>query len=264
MYKLSIITICYNEPDIEKTCSSIVNQSWQDFEWIVIDGGSNKKTLEVFEKYKHRINKFISEPDKGIYNAMNKGTELACGEYLNYMNGGDYFYDNDVLKDVINNNWLDTDIVFGNEYFIKSKNKGHLYISPDYITSEYLIKSSLRHQSSFFKSDLFKKYGLYDEKFKVVSDWERSICFFKNNCKFKHIPRTIASYNFNGVSALTNYKDEKQEVLKKYFTQKEIQNALSRNTFFENIFSIKNSYDKLHKIITLLGIQLKFRRNKAL
>ena len=69
MNKVTIITICYNEPNLEQTCESIVNQTWQDFEWIVIDGGSNKETLDVFEKYKHRIDKFVSEPDNGIYNA---------------------------------------------------------------------------------------------------------------------------------------------------------------------------------------------------
>ena len=97
-YKLSIITICYNEPNIEKTCESIINQTWQDFEWIVIDGGSTDGTLEILNKYKTRINKLISEPDKGIYNALNKGIKFAKGEWLNFMNGGDRFCDNLVLE----------------------------------------------------------------------------------------------------------------------------------------------------------------------
>ena len=94
MKKLSIITICYNEPNLEETCKSIVNQTWQDFEWIVVDGGSNEETQKIWDKYKYRIDKFISEPDNGRYNAMNKGIAQAHGEFLNFMNSGDFFYNN--------------------------------------------------------------------------------------------------------------------------------------------------------------------------
>ena len=103
MPKVSIITICYNEPDLEKTCESIVNQTWQDFEWIVVDGGSNQETIDIFEKYKARIDEFISESDNVRYNAMNKGIKLAQGEYLNFLNAGDYYFYNDALKDVFEN-----------------------------------------------------------------------------------------------------------------------------------------------------------------
>lgn len=85
MKKLSIITICLNEPNVEKTCESIVKQTWRDFEWIVIDGGSNADTLAIFEKYKGRIDKFISEPDEGIYDACNKGIKLASDEFVEWL-----------------------------------------------------------------------------------------------------------------------------------------------------------------------------------
>lgn len=98
MKKLSIITICYNEPHVEDTCKSIVNQTWQNFEWIVIDGKSNEETLNIFEKYRYRIDTFISEPDKGIYNAYNKGIKLARGEYVQFLNAGDSFYSHDALN----------------------------------------------------------------------------------------------------------------------------------------------------------------------
>ena len=112
MKKLSIITINYNEPNLKKTCESIVNQSWQDFEWIVIDGGSNEKNLAIFEQYKHRIDKFISEPDNGIYDAYNKGINLATGEYLNFMNAGDCFYSDKILERFIAQN-SKADILYG-------------------------------------------------------------------------------------------------------------------------------------------------------
>ena len=88
---LTIITVCRNEPNIERTCESIVSQTWQDFEWIVVDGASTDGTLDILEKYKDRIDVFVSEPDTGIFNAMNKGIRLAHGEFLNFMNGGDEF-----------------------------------------------------------------------------------------------------------------------------------------------------------------------------
>ncbi len=109
--KLSIITICYNDPNLERTCESIINQTWQDFEWIVIDGGSNEETQKIWDKYKYRIDKFVSEPDTGVYNAMNKGIRLSEGRYLNFMNSGDAYCNNEILEGIfINKNW-NTDII---------------------------------------------------------------------------------------------------------------------------------------------------------
>ena len=100
MQKLSVITICYNDINIERTCESIVNQSWQDFEWIVIDGGSKKEIIDIINTYKSRINTFISDPDHGVYNAYNKGLNLAQGEFANFLNSGDNYRDSNVLKNI--------------------------------------------------------------------------------------------------------------------------------------------------------------------
>lgn len=101
MYKkptLSIITVCLNEPLLQRTCESIVNQTFQNFEWIVIDGGSNEATLNIFERYKYRINYFVSESDGGIYFGMNKGIQQAHGTWLNFMNAGDLFINYNILN----------------------------------------------------------------------------------------------------------------------------------------------------------------------
>ena len=95
--KLSVITVCYNEKEIERTCRSIAGQKCQNFEWIVIDGGSTDGTLEILQRYKGRIDKLVSEPDKGVFDAMNKGIKLAHGEWLNFMNGGDLFANDEVV-----------------------------------------------------------------------------------------------------------------------------------------------------------------------
>ena len=102
MPKISIITICYNEDRVEDTCKSVIAQTFKDYEWIFIDGGSNEKYLEIHDKYKSYMSVFISEKDSGIYNAMNKGLSFATGEFVVFMNAGDCFYDEteNILKDV--------------------------------------------------------------------------------------------------------------------------------------------------------------------
>ena len=220
MPKLSVITVCYNEPNLEKTCESIVNQTWQDFEWIVIDGGSNQETQKIWDKYKYRIDKFVSEDDNGVYDAMNKGN------YLSKM--------------------------------------------PQIVDKNFLIYSTIRHQSSFIKKQLFDKFGLYETKYTIVSDWKKWIIFLTNGITFKYIPQTIALYDTKGRSFTKEFQNlhdkERQEVLKEYFSEREIKSAFEEYTdkfnFLEKFFSIKNSKISYHKIITFLGIHLKIKRSR--
>jgi glycosyltransferase involved in cell wall biosynthesis len=265
--KLSIITICYNEPDLEKTCQSIVNQTWQDFEWIVIDGGSNKEILNIFEKYQYRINKFISESDNGIYNAMNKGIKLANGEYLLFMNAGDEFHSLNVL-DSVSKIKMTKDIVYGDSIMIKDKNKQFLNTPPDILTSDFWIIENINQQSMFIKKGLFEKYGFFDESYKILADYERWINFINfNKCSYQHLNLIIANYDFNGISSSsktsTLRQAEYERFIHQYFSKKEIELALSRikqkYSFLEQIFSIKNSCKKIYKIITILGIHIKIK-----
>lgn len=266
--KLSIITICYNEPNLEKTCESIVNQTWQDFEWIVIDGGSNEETQKIWNKYKYRIDKFISEPDNGIYNAMNKGIKIATGEYLNFLNAGDYYNDSNVLK-YVTKNCLKIDIEYLNLKVINPDNITKIYTYPKVIDKNFLITYSLPHPSSFIKKALFDKYGLYDEEYIIISDWKKWIEFiYIHKCSYKHINHTCSVFNINGISSINNELSckERNEVLSKYFTQEEIELAYKLQkinyTFLEQIFSIKNSFDKKKKIITILGIHIVIIKRK--
>lgn len=221
---LSIITICYNIKDeIERTCESIVNQTWQDFEWIVVDGGSTDGTVEILKKYQNRINILISEPDKGIYNAMNKGIKLAHAEWLNFMNGGDSFAANDVLGKVFKDKIYDADILYGWQYYAKSK---ILRKFIPHLTLEWMCGNGLGHQAMFIRKSCFTKFGLYDESFKIAEDHGRNICFKKNGCIFKYLPFEVAWFAEDGVSSDGSKRDifveEQCRICKKYYTPEDV------------------------------------------
>lgn len=271
MPKVSIITICYNEPNLEKTCESIVNQTYQDFEWIVVDGGSNQETLAVFEKYKHRIDTFISEKDNGRYDAMNKGIRLAKGEYLQFLNAGDYYSHEDILSQVVAGG-LDKDLVYG-DLITTDGWKVKFVPIPKEIDFRYLYLASIAHPSTFIKKELFEKYGLYDESYKIVSDWEKWIVFILlNHCSYKHVDVAVSVYNLDGISS--KYLDlnakERDQVLRKYFSAEQLEKIKKQiekegapkmtDTFAERLFSIKNNPSKTRMIITILGIKFKMRR----
>ena len=202
---LSIITICYNEKQIERTCKSIVEQTWQDFEWIVVDGGSTDGTLDILKKYKDRIDILISEPDKGIYNAQNKGIKLAHGQYLNFMNGGDAFFNSTVLEKVFKDKTQTADVLYGK----CCAADGVRYLVVDYpkkLDVTYWLNHTLNHQSSFIKKELFDRYGLYDETYKIVADKEKFVLFFQKRCFFEYVPEIIAFYDLTGLSARNQIK----------------------------------------------------------
>lgn len=154
--KFSIITINYNNKEgLRKTIESVVGQSFRDFEYIIIDGGSTDGSIEVIKEYAGKVDYWVSEPDKGIYHAMNKGVLQAHGEYLNFMNSGDEFYNNGVLQEVAPS--LDSDIVVGK---IVHGTEVWGFHKED-ITLMDLIRGTVLHQASFFRKELFdeNRYG---------------------------------------------------------------------------------------------------------
>lgn len=202
MKKFSIITVNYNNCEgLRKTIESVVNQTYKDFEYIIIDGGSTDGSVDVIREYAGRIDYWVSEPDKGIYNAMNKGILKATGEYLNFMNSGDCFYDNEVLNDFSK---YGEDVVLG-KYKKESCEfgLGHVY---DDVTMIDLCKGSFNHQSAFMRRILFEN-NLYDEHYKIVSDWKFfiDVLIFKN-CSFRNVNRIVVSYDMTGISSLSKEK----------------------------------------------------------
>lgn len=245
--KISIITICYNEPNVRLTCESVVNQTWQDFEWIVIDGASNKKTLDILEKYKHRMDYYCSENDSGVYNAMNKALRIAEGEYILFLNAGDYLCNKSTLKEILAHSF-DKDIISCNELHIQKDETIQRCYAPEFVDKKFLITNTLRHQATFIKKNLFDKYGLYSEGLKVASDYEKWIVFLLvNSCSYKRIDVDCDVFDPNGLSSNKNKKNqiihekERKQILATYFTQKEIDTAVLGNVKYslkEKLFSI--------------------------
>lgn len=218
MKKFSVITINYNNCDgLRKTIESVVNQTYTDFEYIVIDGGSTDGSVEVMREYSDRIDYWISEPDKGIYNAMNKGILKATGEYLNFMNSGDCFHSFDVLKEIAAQKYS-ADIITGRRM---NADKSLMMIDSggEGVTMSLFYIRTLGHQSSFIRKELLDKHP-YDESFKIVSDWKFFIeALIFDNCSFQFTDIIVADMDLEGISS-TNPElslQERTKVLESMF-----------------------------------------------
>lgn len=192
---ISVITINYNNDDgLRKTIDSVVNQKYDDYEYIIIDGGSTDDSVEIIKDYADRIAYWVSEPDKGIYNAMNKGIDVANGDYCIFMNSGDAFCDTRTIESVVALG-LNADIICGNTIM------PHRQEPPKDITFSSLYSGSLCHQCAFIRTELMKKYK-YDEKYKIVSDRKFFVqALILDNCSYKTVDVDIVEYDINGFSA---------------------------------------------------------------
>jgi glycosyltransferase involved in cell wall biosynthesis len=197
--KVSIITINLNNSrGLKKTISSVINQSFNNYEFLIIDGGSKDDSIEVIIENKEKITYWLSEPDSGIYNAMNKGIKKAKGEFCFFLNSGDYLYSNDTLEKVFTS-YTDSEILYG-DVILSSIGKKAIQRHPDNLSFFDFYTGGICHQSAFIKRSLFQKYGYYNESFKIVSDWE----FFLNTIilsttTVKHKSQIISVFDMNGV-----------------------------------------------------------------
>lgn len=215
--KYSIITVNFNNKEgLRKTIESVIHQTFHDFEFIVIDGGSTDGSTDVLKEYDAQINYWVSEADGGIYQGMNKGIKKATGEYLNFMNSGDCFYNEEVLQRVYNRK-LTCDIIVGKDYHYNPQTqKGFSTILPQRISMLTFYIQTLPHQSSFFKRELFTN-TLYDESLRIVADIKffiQKLCI--ESCSIDIIDNIICRREPDGISKSDNERRiaEHQTVLK--------------------------------------------------
>jgi glycosyltransferase involved in cell wall biosynthesis len=241
MNKLSIITINYNNySGLKKTMQSVFDQTWKDYEYIIIDGGSTDGSKEFIELNSDKINYWISEPDKGIYNAMNKGISIASGEYLIFINSGDELFNSNSLNILISAS-SNYDIIYGNILLVN--NNGDIYIKkyPISLSLNHFLLSSLPHPSSIIKRNLFVN-DMYIESYKIVSDWH---FFLKkiiiDNASYIYINENISKFYLNGVSS----KNENQYLIISEKNESLIK-LLNFNYFeYITLFQSSKKYDNL-------------------
>jgi glycosyltransferase involved in cell wall biosynthesis len=199
MKRLSIITINFNNiSGLRKTIESVTNQTFSDYEYIIIDGGSTDGSIEVIQKYADKIAFWVSESDNGIYHAMNKGISVAKGEYCLFLNSGDEFNSSNVLS--INIRYLFSEDVICFDSIIRG-NVDTLTRHPDVITASFLWNSNLCHQSTFIKTELLTRY-LYDEKLKIVADWKFFIlAFIKGDATYRKVNNILTVFHSDGISS---------------------------------------------------------------
>jgi putative colanic acid biosynthesis glycosyltransferase len=221
--KISIITVNYNNDfSLENTISSVIKQYFLDYEYIVIDGGSNDNSVEIIKKYASKITYWISEKDNGIYHAMNKGIAQASGEYILFLNAGDIFADTTVLQKI--EPYLTADFVCGNA-LLKYQTKTVLWEAPSFINKMFFLqRQSVCHQSLFIKTSLLKQRK-YDETLRIVADYEQF--FFEtvvNQRTYRKADITISIYGCDGISSNHKKSDaEKRSVLEKFRTSSYIE-----------------------------------------
>lgn len=221
--RLSIITINYNNrAGLQKTVDSVKSQTCKDFEWIVIDGGSTDGCKELIEQYQDAITYWCSEPDRGIFNAMNKGVKHASGDYCLFLNSGDRLHDNCVIEKVIPQ-LFDDDFITGNECVVDSQyEEVRIRKNPEAFDKYQLLIGCLWHQSTFIRTCLLKERP-YDETFKVVGDWETT--FYQlvlNNKTYKHIDILVSDFVEGGISTDLKYaREESKRMIDSCLSQRE-------------------------------------------
>jgi glycosyltransferase involved in cell wall biosynthesis len=254
--KISIITVCRNsEAYIEKSIHSVINQTYKNIEYIVVDGDSQDKTQDIIGNYSHQIALIISEPDTGIYNAMNKGLRLATGDFINFLNSDDYFYDINVIEDVVNfiKSNLNAHVIYGDAEIRSRPGNNALpsYIAESPLPSEFiesLIRGNLFLQGSMFvRAELFGRLGYFDEQYNISADYEFLTRLIDlQDLNLLYFPRIIFSYSMAGLSGSDSAK-----TLRQMF---DIQNKV---VFFQSDYWHKKRIEYLQEKIISLDIEMR-------
>lgn len=228
--KISIITVCYNSAiTIEETIQSVTSQTYKDIEYIIVDGNSKDTTVAIIKKHGGEISIWLSEPDNGLYDAMNKGVKLATGDVIGILNSDDLYQDSDVITDVMNqfNKEPELDILYGDLVYVKSDNTDKVvrnWKSKDYYGGFFENANVPPHPALFVRSKVYKEAGLFDLDYKIAADYEFMLRIFKKH-KFnsRYINRLMVRMRLGGASNASFVSVVKQN--------KEVLNAWKKNNF---------------------------------
>ncbi len=237
--KISIITVCYNsEKTLRKTIESVLNQDYDNIEYIIVDGGSNDKTIEIINEYRENVTKFITEKDEGIYDAINKGILQASGEVLGILNSDDIFYNENTISIIakyFNENYI-LDSIIGDIIFINKKGHKHRHYSAlNWTPKKFAWGIMPPHPSFYCKRSLFNRFGLYRIDFKIAADFELLVRFLLiNKVSYEYIPEILVQMNLGGIST--------KSLKSNFLINNEVLRACIINNVNTNIFKLYSKY----------------------
>ena len=198
---VSIITVVLNGAGtIEKCITSVLNQTYDNIEYIIIDGGSSDDTTNVIGKYCDNIDYAISEPDSGIYNAFNKGISLASGDYIIVLNSDDWYAKDAIALLVKGALRSGSDITHANVYTVFDNGSVNSIMKGWLHDGLYTRGMPIRHETMLTKKSVYERFGYYDEKYKIISDYDYLISLYTGGCSFKHINKELLYFRTSGVS----------------------------------------------------------------
>lgn len=215
--KISVITITFNsEKTLERTIKSIIQQNYKNLEYIIVDGGSTDGTLNIIDKYKNYITKWISEPDEGISNAFNKGIKMATGDIIGIINSDDGLLLN--ALETINNEYDETVDVYRGKLLLWKEDTDTKVEEIPSMHFSFAGMNNISHQSTFVTKRAYEKFGNYDESCKYVMDYDLLLRFEQKGAKFKYVDSTLAFYSLGGIT-FSKYtkqrRDETERVMRK-------------------------------------------------
>lgn len=228
---ITVITVVFNgQKYLDETILSVINQTYDNVEYIIIDGGSTDNTLEIIKKYEHAIDYWVSEKDRGIYDAMNKGIDLAMGEWINFMNADDYIYNESILSSI---SFKNANFVYGN---ILLRDGNYLFRSGKPVDLNLLAFSGIfHHQAVFAKKNLYISLGKFREDFKISSDYDFFVKVLKRNIETEYLNMDIAVMRVGGISSeeVSKSLNEKLLVIKGNYSFKTYVKAWMYQYFYE-------------------------------
>lgn len=242
--KISLITVTYNSgKTLACTLESVLSESYSNVEYIIVDGASKDNTVDIIKEYEPKFKgrmKWISEPDKGLYDAMNKGIRMATGDVVGILNSDDFFTSNDILQQVVDafETHKELDAVYGDVHFVHSDNLGKCV---RYYSSKVFKRSLMKlgfmpaHPSFYLKKERFEQLGLYKTDYKIAADFEFLLrAIYKNNIRIQYLPIDMVTMRTGGASTsgLESYKRIMKEHLR----------AFRENDIYNNAFMLSLRY----------------------
>jgi glycosyltransferase involved in cell wall biosynthesis len=240
MTKISIITVVYNNSQtINYAIESVLAQDYPDIEYIIIDGASTDGTVEIIKSYRDRIAKFISEPDKGIYDAMNKGLKLATGDIIGILNSDDFYPTNTVISDIVREfETKDVEMVFGDLVFVKPDDLNKVvrsYSTPDFTPNKFAWGWMPPHPTCYLKRSVYERYGDFKTDYRIAADYEILTRFMaKHQITYSHIPKILIKMRTGGVST-RNFKSN-------WILNREIVRGCAENGIQTNMLKVCSKY----------------------